>query len=232
MNTRRFGSRAGALLAVGVMAALVALAPRSSRAGFFDAWFHGPTCRNPGCSGCAGPGCVVEHQWIGEPGGTWVWLRSPEEERKVIIGLYSRYCIRCHGVNGQGVWDIPGVPDFTNPRFQACRSDGQLVRAILEGRGAVMPPFRGTLTLEEGWGMARYLRTFLPGNEKPRSDRDNPKDKDKDEDKEKDKDKDKGKDKGKEKEKDKDKGKDKDKASTDRATELPAPIPSPRQTGQ
>ena len=78
--------------------------------------------------------------------------------------------IRCHAVDGRGVWDIPCVPDFTNARWQAARSDGQLVRSILEGRGAVMPPFRGTLTLEEGWGMARYLRTFLPGSEAPRPD--------------------------------------------------------------
>jgi hypothetical protein len=33
-----------------------------------------------------------------------------------------------------------------------------------------MPPFRGTLTLEESWAMARYLRTFLPGTETPRPD--------------------------------------------------------------
>jgi mono/diheme cytochrome c family protein len=88
------------------------------------------------------------------------------------MGLYNRYCIRCHAVDGRGVWDIPGVPDFTNERWQACRSDAQLARAILEGRGAVMPPFRGTLTLEEAWGMARYLRTFIPGTEKSRTDRD------------------------------------------------------------
>ena len=81
-------------------------------------------------------------------------------------------------MDGRGVWDIPGVPDFTNPRFHACRSDGQLVRAILEGRGAVMPPFRGALTLEEGWGMARYLRTFLPdANKEKEQDNDHARDK-------------------------------------------------------
>ena len=69
------------------------------------------------------------------------------------------------------MWDIPDVPDFTNPRWQACRSDGQLVRATLEGRGACMPPFRGTLTLDETWAMARYLRTFVPGTEQPRPDK-------------------------------------------------------------
>jgi mono/diheme cytochrome c family protein len=68
------------------------------------------------------------------------------------------------------VWDIPDVPDFANAHWQASRSDGQLARSILEGRGAVMPPFRGTLTLEEVWAMARYLRSFVPGTEASRPD--------------------------------------------------------------
>ena len=114
--------------------------------------------------------CIPGPLFTDEPGGTWYWLRSPEEEKRVVIGLYNRYCIRCHGVDGRGVWDIPCVPDFTNVRWQATRSDGQLARSILEGRGAVMPPFRGTLSLEEAWAMARYLRTFQPGTEMPRPD--------------------------------------------------------------
>jgi hypothetical protein len=106
----------------------------------------------------------------GEMGGSWFWMRSPEQEKVVVAGLYNRYCIRCHGVDGRGVWDIPGVPDFTNTRWQASRTDNQIVRIIIEGRGAVMPPFRGTLTLEEACGMARYLRTFVPGTEIARPD--------------------------------------------------------------
>jgi mono/diheme cytochrome c family protein len=95
-------------------------------------------------------------------------MRGPEQEQRVITGLYNRYCIRCHGVDGRGVWDIPDVPDFTNVRWQASRSDDQLARAIMQGRGACMPPFRGAMTLEEAWGMARYMRTFVPGSEMPR----------------------------------------------------------------
>jgi hypothetical protein len=106
----------------------------------------------------------------GDVGGLWYWVRSPDEEKRVVIGLYNRYCVRCHGVDGRGVWDIPDVPDFTNPRWQASRSDAELARIILEGRGAVMPPFRGTLALDEAWAMARYLRTFMPGTETPRPD--------------------------------------------------------------
>lgn len=104
-------------------------------------------------------------QYVDDFEGTWYWLRSPEQEKRVVASLYNRYCIRCHGVDGRGIWDIPDVPDFTNGRWQATRSDGQFARRILEGRGAVMPPFRAVLTLEESWAMARYLRTFVPGTE-------------------------------------------------------------------
>jgi mono/diheme cytochrome c family protein len=105
-----------------------------------------------------------------EVGGAWFWMRSPEEERAAMASRFNRYCIRCHGVDGRGVWDIPGVPDFTNMRWQLSRSNDQIARIIIEGRGAVMPTFRGTLTLEEAWAMARYLRTFVPGSEASRPD--------------------------------------------------------------
>src|SRR5262249_4509296 len=77
---------------------------------------------------------------------------------------------RCHGIDGRGVWDIPDVPDFTDPRWQMSRSDAQIVNILMEGRGAVMPMFRGTLTLEEACGMAHYLRSFVPGTEVTRAD--------------------------------------------------------------
>ncbi len=100
-----------------------------------------------------------------ELGGTWYWMRGEQEEKRAVASLYNRYCIRCHGVDGRGVWDIPDVPNFTNARWQACRSDARLTEIILEGRGAVMPPFRGTLSFEETCAVARYLRTFVPGTE-------------------------------------------------------------------
>jgi hypothetical protein len=119
-----------------------------------------------------GPVCEESTQTTGPAsnatGGSWYWMRSPEQEKVVIAGYYNRYCVRCHGVDGRGVWDIPGVPDFTNIRWQKSRTDAQLSRIILEGRGAVMPPFRGALTLEEAWAMGRYLRTFVPVLEAPR----------------------------------------------------------------
>jgi mono/diheme cytochrome c family protein len=124
-----------------------------------------------GCRhGCAAPlsGDCGAPQVVGDPAGSWYWLRSPDEEKRAVAGLYNRYCIRCHGVDGRGVWDIPDVPNFTDVRWQVSRSDAEIVLITLEGRGAVMPPFRGTLTLEEAWAMARYLRTFVPESEKSR----------------------------------------------------------------
>src|SRR5262245_14009444 len=90
-------------------------------------------------------------------GGYWMWVRSPEQEKVVVMSLYNRYCIRCHGVDGRGVWDIPGVPDFADVRWQSSRTDHQIVRIIIEGRGAVMPPFQGALSLDDAWGLATYL---------------------------------------------------------------------------
>jgi hypothetical protein len=160
---RQVCAASGFLTLVGATLALVTVAARESEASIFKFWRSRQGCNR---HSCGGPESVVgDIELTGEPGGTWYWLRSPEEEKRVVMGLYNRYCIRCHGVDGRGVWDIPDVPDFTNARWQASRSDGQITRATLEGRGAVMPPFRGTLTLEEAWAMARYLRTFVPGTE-------------------------------------------------------------------
>jgi mono/diheme cytochrome c family protein len=119
---------------------------------------HSP-CGKPGCTICRSP----------EGGaGEWYWVRSPDQEQRVVMSLYNRYCIRCHGIDGRGVWDIPDVPDFTDTRWQHSRADKQIANIVMEGRGACMPAFRGTLNLEEAWGMARYLRTFVPGTEVPR----------------------------------------------------------------
>src|SRR5262249_7601030 len=131
---------------LGAALVLVMLATSDSNAGFLDFLRSRHGCN---ASNCCSPSALGDLELSGQPGGVCYWMRSPEEEKQVIIGLYNRYCIRCHGVDGRGIWDIPHVPDFTNARWQATRSDGQLTRAILQGRGAVMPPFRGTLTLEE-----------------------------------------------------------------------------------
>jgi mono/diheme cytochrome c family protein len=165
VTTKRAGqwtapTMAFALLSVVVLTAALA-APREAHAGFLSRWSCWTGCLKGHC--CDGEGPPTD-----DIGGTWYWVRSPDEEKRVVMGLFNRYCIRCHAPDGRGSWDIPGIPNFTDPRWQASRSDGQIARIILEGRGAVMPPFRGAISLEEAYGLARYLRTFIPGTETPR----------------------------------------------------------------
>lgn len=149
----------GAILLVVSCADLVSTSP--ARAGWLFKKKGQAACGHPGCKHGR---CRVPAGWAGQ----WYWMRSPDQEQRVVMSLYNRYCIRCHGIDGRGVWDIPDVPDFTDLRWQGSRSDAQIVNILMEGRGAVMPTFRGTLTLEESWAMARYLRSFVPGSEIPR----------------------------------------------------------------
>ena len=151
----RVPSAVRTLLAIGLLVTADCAASRVAR----GAW---PWSRRGRVHEAAAP-CTTCVPSVGD--GAWYWVRSPEQERQALMSLYARYCVRCHGIDGRGVWDIPGVPDFTDIRWQASRDDGAIARAILEGRGACMPPFRGTMTLEEAHGMAHYLRTFVPGTE-------------------------------------------------------------------
>jgi mono/diheme cytochrome c family protein len=144
------------MILLGALSADLASAPEA-RAGWLFKKGH-PDCGHPGCKHGR---CLAPAGWAGQ----WYWVRSPDQEQRVIMSLYNRYCIRCHGIDGRGVWDIPDVPDFTDPRWQASRPDAQIVNILAEGRGAVMPTFRGTLTLEEMCAMAHYLRSFVPGTE-------------------------------------------------------------------
>lgn len=95
-----------------------------------------------------------------DDGSSWQWAATNHGayQNGQVSATYNRYCVRCHGVDGRGVWDIPNVPDFSDPAWQSSRTDEQLARLTFEGRGAVMPAFRGTLTWNESWTLARYIR--------------------------------------------------------------------------
>jgi hypothetical protein len=98
-------------------------------------------------------------------GEQWLWVRSPDLEQVAVASLYNRYCIRCHGVDGRGTWNMPNLPDFTNPHWQSTRTNAMIERAIIQGRWGCMPAFREVISCQEAAALAHYLRTFVPGTE-------------------------------------------------------------------
>jgi ubiquinol-cytochrome c reductase cytochrome b subunit len=84
---------------------------------------------------------------------------------RVAAGLYRQYCLACHGTEGRGgemKGAMPGLPDFTNRGWQESVNAPRLTASILDGRGTLMPPFRGRLSDEQCQDLAGYVRAFGP----------------------------------------------------------------------
>src|SRR5437870_1089167 len=111
-NRLRWIFATGGLCTLVFAVALVTTPTQNVQAASLFGRMRGRSCDcNTGGHGCGAGVCPTGEE---EVGGTWYWLRSPDEEKRVVISLYNRYCVRCHGVDGRGVWDIPDVPNFTN----------------------------------------------------------------------------------------------------------------------
>jgi ubiquinol-cytochrome c reductase cytochrome b subunit len=86
-------------------------------------------------------------------------------QRRVATALYRQYCLICHGSNGRGAelrGSMPGLPDFTGSTWQEERSNAQLTVSILEGKGALMPSFRGRVRDDQVAALVAYVRALGP----------------------------------------------------------------------
>jgi mono/diheme cytochrome c family protein len=77
------------------------------------------------------------------------------------------FCATCHGRDGRGLGDIPGLRgklprNFTDQAWQAARADGELFWVLKNGSpGTDMAPFVPlVLTEEEAWQVLLYVRSF------------------------------------------------------------------------
>jgi mono/diheme cytochrome c family protein len=80
-------------------------------------------------------------------------------------GIFQRFCKSCHGSDGRGTTlrdQTPSIPDFTSQVWQQRRSPPQLSTTILEGKGTVMPAFRGKLNEAQVRDLVNFLRAFAP----------------------------------------------------------------------
>jgi hypothetical protein len=57
---------------------------------------------------------------------------------------------------------MPLIPDFTSREWQVSRSNPQLAVSVLEGKGVLMPPWRGRIAPELANDLAAFVRTFGP----------------------------------------------------------------------
>jgi mono/diheme cytochrome c family protein len=84
---------------------------------------------------------------------------------RVASTLYQQYCLTCHGTDGSGAAlraSLPGLPDFTRRDWQESRENPQLAVSILDGKGALMPSFRGKVKGDQVPDLVAYVRAFGP----------------------------------------------------------------------
>ena len=93
---------------------------------------------------------------------------TPERlERGKTIFHGKGFCVTCHGKDGKGLGNIPGLRgklprDFTDKVWQAARTDGELFWILKNGSpGTDMASFIPlVLTEGEAWDVLLYVRAF------------------------------------------------------------------------
>ena len=91
-----------------------------------------------------------------------------EAIRAKSLEVYRAACLECHDHDGGGgvARDLfPKVPDFRDPAWQSSRSDGDLTRSILEGKGKSMPRMKSKLGSVEPLQMVAFIRAFRGGKQ-------------------------------------------------------------------
>jgi mono/diheme cytochrome c family protein len=76
--------------------------------------------------------------------------------------VYKSKCAMCHGPDGKGTQAMKGKgqPDFTTAAFQKSRTDAQLSEAISNGKGKLMPAFKGKVSDADISGLVAQIRAF------------------------------------------------------------------------
>lgn len=88
-------------------------------------------------------------------------------EKGKVLFQGKAFCVTCHGKDGKGFGDIPGLVgklprNFTDKVWQAARTDGELIWILKNGSpGTDMASFIPLiLTEEEAWQVLLYVRSF------------------------------------------------------------------------
>lgn len=101
---------------------------------------------------------------VGGPssGGAPISELAMQADIRAAAPLFQKNCAACHGADGKGNKGI-GTPNFTDPTVQKSASDSDLQRTIQNGKGGVMPAWRGKLTDPQISSLVAYIRSLAPG---------------------------------------------------------------------
>jgi len=101
---------------------------------------------------------------------TWInpFPSTPDNIEKGKVLFHGKaFCVTCHGKDGKGFGNIPGLlgklpRNFTEKAWQAKRRDGELLWVLKNGSaGTAMASFIPlVLTEEEAWHVILYVRSF------------------------------------------------------------------------
>ncbi len=89
------------------------------------------------------------------------------EKLRAASELFKINCMVCHGPDGRGSTvraAMPPIPDFTAREWQSTHDSALLSVSILEGKGTLMPPWRGKITPDQARDLVSYVRTFGPAD--------------------------------------------------------------------
>jgi mono/diheme cytochrome c family protein len=84
------------------------------------------------------------------------------------VSVFRKACLECHDDDGRGEIGrdlFPQIPDFTNARWQASRSDSELSHSIVEGKGKGMPRMRSKLGSVDPMQIVAFVRAFRGGKQ-------------------------------------------------------------------
>jgi mono/diheme cytochrome c family protein len=76
-----------------------------------------------------------------------------------VAALFDMECAGCHGDDGYGVQNTPGLPDLRDAAFQRSRTDQQFANSIMNGKN-LMPTFKLVLDEEQVRQLVAYVRKF------------------------------------------------------------------------
>jgi mono/diheme cytochrome c family protein len=84
--------------------------------------------------------------------------------------LYRAICIACHDVDGRGTLvrkAMPTIPDLTDAKWQATRSDADLLNSVLQGKGQFMLSMKDKFELAhtDPKEMVAFMRSFQSGKQ-------------------------------------------------------------------